>query len=209
MSGLWLGFVRQADLCRGRWRANDRFCRESRGFPGEQPLEIGASGPSGWNLRAGGYLRGESPDRAWGGKNMDVGVTGMCGHRLPRRRTAAAAMGEQSPPESARSHERRIARQANRILSTHSPEAGSRTPSWDRGFKGPGLAPGRSALVISRLLIPLTSGCLSSIAGAVGVFVTRADADPSGRVTEVRTLAGCTVHLKRGCDCSLRSSATG
>lgn len=53
-----------------------------------------------WRVRhTGGYLRDESPDRARGWQDVDVGITGVCGDRLPERRAAAAAIQEQPLPE--------------------------------------------------------------------------------------------------------------
>ena len=53
-----------------------------------------------WRVRqTGGYLRDESPDRARGGQDVDVGITGVCGDRLPEHRAAAAAIQEQPLPE--------------------------------------------------------------------------------------------------------------
>ena len=53
-----------------------------------------------WRVRhTGGYLRDESPDRARGWQDVDVGITGVCGDRLPEHRAAAAAIQEQPLPE--------------------------------------------------------------------------------------------------------------
>ena len=53
-----------------------------------------------WRVRhTGGYLRDESPDRARGWQDIDVGITGVCGDRLPEHRPAAAAIQEQPLPE--------------------------------------------------------------------------------------------------------------
>src|SRR6201994_1906230 len=54
-----------------------------------------------WRVRhTGGYLRDESPDRARGWQDVDVGITGVCGDRLPESRAAAAAIQEQPRPEA-------------------------------------------------------------------------------------------------------------
>src|SRR5689334_1422634 len=53
-----------------------------------------------WRVRhAGGYLRDKSPDRARGWQDIDVGITSVCGNRLPERRAAPTAIQEQPLPE--------------------------------------------------------------------------------------------------------------
>ena len=54
-----------------------------------------------WQVRhTGGYLRDESPDRAQSWQDVDFGIAGVCGDRLPERRAAAAAIQRQPRPET-------------------------------------------------------------------------------------------------------------
>ena len=54
-----------------------------------------------WQVRhTGGYLRDESPDRARSWQDVDFGIAGVCGDRLPERRAAAAAIQQQPRPET-------------------------------------------------------------------------------------------------------------
>ena len=48
---------------------------------------------------AGGYLRDESPDRSRGRQDVELGIAGVFGDRLPEYRTAAAAIQQHQLPE--------------------------------------------------------------------------------------------------------------
>jgi hypothetical protein len=112
---------------------------------------------------AGGYLRDESPDRSRGRQDVELGIAGVFGDRLPEYRTAAAAIHSSHFQKSARSGDRRMARQAQRngekSRNTMASAACSRTSmtsfSWycgcsSRQRRGSARAPGSNGQAVPR-----------------------------------------------------------